>query len=77
VRGDASTGGPRDGCGPAPAEVRSARAMLILSDEATGQTLALLATFVGIGVLVSILVAYIVGQVFAEHKQNQEREREI
>jgi hypothetical protein len=51
--------------------------MLILSDEATGQTLALLATFVGIGVLVSILVAYIVGQVFAEHKQNQEREREI
>ena len=46
-------------------------------DQATGQTLALLATFVGIGVVVGILVAYIVGQVFAEHKQNQEREAEF
>lgn len=40
--------------------------------DAVGQTLALLATFVGIGVLVNVLIAYIVGQVFAEHKQNQE-----
>jgi hypothetical protein len=42
--------------------------------QSTGQTLALLATFLGIGVLVGILVAYIVAQVLAEHKQNQERE---
>jgi hypothetical protein len=41
--------------------------------HATGQTLALLATFVGIGVLVTVLIVYIVGQVYAEHKQNQER----
>lgn len=42
--------------------------------HALGQTLALLATFGGIGVLVNVLILYVVGQVFAEHKQNQERE---
>ncbi len=46
--------------------------MLVLADHALGQSLALLATFVGIGILASVLVAYIVAQVFAEHKQNQE-----
>jgi hypothetical protein len=47
--------------------------MLILAD-ALGQTLALLATFVGIGVLVNVLIVYILLQVFAEHKENQERQ---
>jgi hypothetical protein len=40
--------------------------------DAVGQTLALVATFIGIGVLVNVLIIYVVGQVFAEHKQNQE-----
>jgi hypothetical protein len=48
--------------------------VLVLADHAIGQTLALLATFVGIGILATVLVAYIVAQVFAEHKQNRERE---
>jgi len=43
-----------------------------MSSDALGYTLALLATFLGIGVLVNVLLAYIVGQVFAERKQNQE-----
>jgi hypothetical protein len=42
--------------------------------HATGQTLALLATFVGIGILVNVLIVYIAAQVYAEHKQNQERQ---
>jgi len=47
--------------------------MLITAfDNATGQTLALLATFVGIGVLVTVLIAYIVAQVMVERRQNQE-----
>ncbi len=46
--------------------------MLIWADS-LGQTLALLATFLGIGVLVNVLIVYIVVQVFAERKQNQER----
>jgi hypothetical protein len=42
--------------------------------HALGQTLALLATFVGIGILVNLLILYIVVQVMAEHRQNQEGE---
>jgi hypothetical protein len=49
--------------------------MLIPADTALGQTIALLITFLGIGVLVNLLVVYIVGQVLAERKQNQERLR--
>ena len=48
--------------------------MLILGSSALGQTLALLATFLGIGVVANILIVYVVAQVFAEHKQNQEHE---
>jgi hypothetical protein len=48
--------------------------MLILGDQALGQTLALLATFVGIGVLVNVLIIYIVAQMLAEHRQNEEHE---
>jgi phage shock protein PspC (stress-responsive transcriptional regulator) len=48
-----------------------------LSPSAFGQTLALLITFLGIGVLVNLLVVYIVAQVMAEHKQNQERQSSL
>jgi len=48
--------------------------MLILGAEALGQTLALLATFLGIGVIANVLILYIVAQVLAERKQNQEHE---
>ena len=41
--------------------------------DAFGQTLALLITFLGIGVVANVLIAYVVGQVLAERKQNQER----
>ena len=42
-----------------------------------GQTLALLITFLGIGVIANVLIVYVVAQVLAERKQNQERmERE-
>jgi phage shock protein PspC (stress-responsive transcriptional regulator) len=45
-------------------------------DQATGQTLALLATFGGIGVFVNILIGYIIAQVLAERRENREfRER--
>jgi phage shock protein PspC (stress-responsive transcriptional regulator) len=51
--------------------------MLIASDIALGQTLALLATFLGIGVLVNVLIVYIVAQVMAERRENQERDAGI
>jgi hypothetical protein len=47
--------------------------MLMLADAATGQTIALLITFLGIGLLVNVLIFYIVAQVLVERKQNQER----
>ena len=46
------------------------------SPSAFGTTLALILTFVVIiGGLVTLLIAYIVGQVLVERKQNQERRR--
>ena len=47
--------------------------MLLGASEALSQTLALLATFGGIGILVGVLVFYIIGQVLAVRRQNQER----
>jgi hypothetical protein len=41
--------------------------------SAFGTTLALLITFLGIGVIANILIVYVVGQVMAERKQNRER----
>lgn len=43
--------------------------------NSTGQTLALLITFLGIGVIVNGLIIYIVAQVIAERRQNLERMR--
>ena len=48
--------------------------MLVVASQALGQTLALAATFLGIGVIVNLLILYVVAAVFAEHKQNQEHE---
>jgi hypothetical protein len=47
--------------------------MLLGADAALNQTLALLATFVGIGILVNVLVVYIIGEVLAERRENQQR----
>jgi hypothetical protein len=38
-----------------------------------GETLALLITFLGIGVIANVLIAYAVAQVTAERRQNKER----
>ena len=38
-----------------------------------GQTIALLLTFLGIGVIANVLIVYIVAQVLAERRENQER----
>ena len=46
------------------------------SPSSFGQTLALLITFLGIGVLVNGLIVYIVAQVIMERRQNQERMRD-
>ncbi len=48
---------------------------MLVPADALGYTLALLATFLGIGVIVNVLVVYVIGQVLAERKQNQERGR--
>jgi hypothetical protein len=48
---------------------------LIHFDTATGQTLALLVTFIGIGIFVNVLVVYIAFQVMAERRQNRERQQ--
>jgi hypothetical protein len=42
--------------------------------SAVGQTIALLATFLGIGVIANVLIVYVVAQVLAERKENQERQ---
>ena len=41
-------------------------------NQALGQTLALLATFGGVGLVVNLLIVYIVAQVLAERRQNRE-----
>jgi hypothetical protein len=37
-----------------------------------GQTIALLITFLGIGVIANLLIVYVVAQVLAERRENQE-----
>jgi hypothetical protein len=51
--------------------------MLVLGDEAFGQTFALVVTFGSIGLLVGALVAYILAQVYAERRQNAERREQL
>jgi hypothetical protein len=47
------------------------------SPSSFGTTLALLITFLGIGVIANLLIAYVVAQVLAERKQNQERQQNL
>ncbi len=51
--------------------------MFVLADQAFGQTLALIATFGGIGLVVNLLVVYIIAQVLAERRENQERQQRL
>ena len=48
--------------------------MLVLADQAFSQTFALLATFLGIGIIVNVLIVYVVAQVWGEHQRNQQRQ---
>jgi hypothetical protein len=45
------------------------------SPSSLGTTIALLITFLGIGVIVNVLIVYIVAQVLAERKDNQEAQQ--
>jgi hypothetical protein len=47
---------------------------MLIPAASTGQTLALLATFLGIGVVVNLLIIYVVAQVFGERERNRERQ---
>jgi len=42
-----------------------------------GETLALLITFLGIGIVANVLIAYAVFQAMAERRQNQERQQAL
>ena len=48
--------------------------LITAADQATGQTIALLITFLGIGVLVNVLIVYVVAQVLAERRENREHD---
>jgi len=41
--------------------------------SSTGQTIALLLTFLGIGIIANVIIIYIVATVLAERRQNRER----
>ena len=41
--------------------------------SSTGQTVALLLTFLGIGIIANVIIIYIVATVLAERRQNRER----
>lgn len=43
------------------------------SPSSAGSTIALLLTFLGIGVIANVLIIYVVAQVIAERKENRER----
>ena len=48
------------------------------SPSSTGQTIALLLTFLGIGIIANVLIFYVVAQVMAERRENQEhRQRDV
>jgi hypothetical protein len=50
--------------------------MLLATNEALGKDIGLIATFGGIGVIVTVIMIFIAIQVRGEHRQNQEyRER--
>ncbi|HWK18850.1 MAG TPA: hypothetical protein VNR66_15480 [Solirubrobacteraceae bacterium] len=48
--------------------------MLVAATDSLGFSLALIATFIGIGVIVNVLIIYVVFQAWGERKQNRERQ---
>jgi hypothetical protein len=56
-----------------------AASILGLGNEpsAFGMTLALLITFLGIGLIANVLIVYVIAQVLAERKENQERQERL
>lgn len=54
--------------------MRYAPGAMVLPADALGFSLALLATFLGIGVVANALIVYAVAQVFAEHRQNRQNQ---
>jgi hypothetical protein len=50
--------------------------VLVLAGQATKDTIGMIATFGGIGVLVNGLVIYIGAQVMRERRENQEHSKE-
>jgi hypothetical protein len=47
------------------------------SPSAFGMTLALLLTFLGIGLIANVLIVYVIAQVLAERRENQERQERL
>jgi hypothetical protein len=45
---------------------------MLMTADSLGQTLALLATFLGIGLVVNVVIIYVVAQALGERKQNRE-----
>jgi hypothetical protein len=45
------------------------------SPSSLGTTLALLITFIGVGIIANALIIYAIAQVFVERRQNLERQR--
>jgi len=46
---------------------------MIVFGNALGYTLSLLGCFLGIGILANVMIFYVVAQVMAERRENQER----
>ncbi len=67
------------GCMVIVATILSFGDILGLGDKpsAGGQTLALALTFLGVGIIANVLIAYAVVQVLGERRQNQERMRRL
>jgi hypothetical protein len=51
--------------------------MILAANEALIKTIGLAATFIGIGVVVSVLVAYIAIQIRGERQQNREYREDL
>jgi predicted transporter len=62
---------------PHPVGFQGVALALIHFSQSLGATLALIATFGGIGLLVNLLIVYIVLQVLAERRENQERQQSL
>jgi hypothetical protein len=73
-----SPGGRLGGADRRVDQVGSSPMLAMAVDQATGQTLALLVTFLGVGLLVNVMIIYIILQVLAERRQNREaNERQL